>query len=500
MRLIGGCGRTAGYPECGETVDVKVWINVLPLMLLNGSGYERLILMLIFIAGGGQSAEFIARRLIREGNELVILEADGERCNFLETHLDARVVQGDTGSFTAWRRAGVAKAEMVIAVTDSDETNVLACLIADSEAPDAIKAVRLRTREFKDWKRMLTARGVRIDRVIHPESDIVGRIYNVLAVPGVSDIRDFAGGEVKVFGMNVEHDSWLAGKSLSDLVRAGAPRNTMVAMIFRGKEFIIPHGEEMLRPWDHIYVTTTRQNFDNTLRFMGIKQQPAVQRAFIVGGGEAGIAVAELLESQGVAVKLFEENTAQCEYAAGILKKSIVIHADGSDQETLLQENVDGVDAFLSLTDDDDTNLIVSLLARQLGARKVVALVNRVHNLILAQRLGINATVSRRVKAVDAILELVRKGGGLSVRTFRDEEAEAIELIAHASSKYVGQALRDLNFPRGAIVGAIVRPYGEVIIPRGNAVIAAGDRVVFFAAEDCVAQLESGFRATTSEA
>ena len=261
----------------------------------------------------------------------------------------------------------------------------------------------------------------------------------------------------------------------------------------------MPHGDVILRPWDHIYVVATRQNFADTLRFMGIEQQPAVQRAFIVGGGETAIAVAELLEMQGIAVKLFEENAAQCEHAAGILRKSVVIHADGSDQDTLLQENVEGVDAFLSLTSDDDTNLIVSMLARQLGARKVVALVNRVHNLILAQRLGINATVSRRVKAVDAILELVRKGGVLSVRTFRDEEAEAIELIVPASSRYVGQALRDLEFPRGAIVGAIVRPYGEVIIPRGNARIAQGDRVVFFAAENCVSQLESGFLATTRE-
>ncbi|MGD2055357.1 MAG: Trk system potassium transporter TrkA [Gammaproteobacteria bacterium] len=455
--------------------------------------------MRIFVAGGGQSAEFIARRLIREGNQLVILETDGERCKQLESHLDAKVVQGNAGSFTAWRRAGIAAAEMVIAATDSDETNVLTCLIAATEVPDAIKAVRLRTREFRDWENMLKTWGVRIDRVIHPESDIVGRIYNVLAVPGVSDIRDFANGEVKVFGMNVEHNSWLAGKCLSDLVRAGPPQNTMVAMIFRGKEFIIPHGDEILRPWDHIYVATTRQNFDATLRFMGIEKQPAIQRAFIVGGGESGIAIAELLEQQGVAVKLFEENSAQCEHVAGILKKSVVIHADGSDQETLLQENIEGVDTFLALTDDDDTNLIVSLLARQLGARKVVALVNRVHNLILAQRLGINATVSRRVKTVDAILELVRKGRVLSVRTFREEEAEAIELIAHASSKYVGRALRELNFPRGAIVGAIVRPYGEVIIPRGNAVIAPGDRVVFFAAENCVAQLESDFLATAGE-
>lgn len=452
--------------------------------------------MRIFVAGGGQSAEFIARRLIREGNELVILEKDGERCAYLESHLDAAIVRGDAASIASWRRAGIAGAQMVIAVTSSDETNVMACLIADAEAPDAVKAVRLRTREHRDWEAMFRAKGVRVDRVVHPESDIVGRICNVLSVPGVSDIRDFAGGEVKVFGMNVEYDSWLAGKTLGDLERAGPPPNTMLAMIFRGKDFIIPHGEEQLRPWDHIYVVTTRQNFDATLRFMGIEPHPPVQRVFIVGGGDSGIAAAELLEGQQVAVKLFDEDAARCEHASAILGNSVVIHADGSDQETLLQENVEGVDAFLALTDDDDTNLIVSLLARQLGARKVVALVNRVHNLILAQRLGINATVSRRVKAVDAILELVRKGGVLSVRTFREEEAEAIELVAHASSRYLGRPLRELKFPRGAIVGAIVRPFGEVIVPRGDAVIAAGDRVVFFAAENSVARLESGFLAT----
>ena len=248
--------------------------------------------MRIFMGGGGQSAETIAKRLIREGNELVILEADAVRCKYLETHLDARVVQGSAGSLTAWRRAGIDAADMVIAATDSDETNVLTCLIADAEAPAAIKAVRLRTREFKDWEKMLAARGVRVDRVIHPETDIMGRIWNVLTVPGVSDIRDFAGGEVKVFGMNVDHDSWLAGKCLGDLVRAGPPQNTMVSMIFRGKEFIIPHGEEILRPWDHIYVVTTRQNFDATLRFMGIEKQDAVGRTLrefhFVGDDEHG--------------------------------------------------------------------------------------------------------------------------------------------------------------------------------------------------------------------
>lgn len=204
--------------------------------------------MRIFIAGGGQVAAFIARRLIREANELTILEHDEERCRYLDAHLDAKVVHGSAASIADWRKAGVAKAEMVIAVTQSDELNLLASIIVHAEAPEAFKAVRLRTHEFSLWRRMLEAHGVKIDRVIHPESDIVARILRVLAIPGVSDIRDFAGGAVKLFGMNVEPSSWIAGKTLAELDRAGPPRNAVVGIIFRGYQVIIPTGGKCCRP------------------------------------------------------------------------------------------------------------------------------------------------------------------------------------------------------------------------------------------------------------
>jgi trk system potassium uptake protein TrkA len=365
---------------------------------------------------------------------------------------------------------------------------------------DEDKAVRLRTHEFSIWRQMLEAQGVKIDRVIHPESDIVARILRVLAIPGVSDIRDFAGGAVKLFGMNVEPSSWLAGKTLAELDRAGPPRNAIVGIIFRGYQVIIPHGGEVLQAGDHIYTVTTRGDLDDFLRFMGIEKQESLKRVFIVGGGEIGIAVAEVLEREGVSIKLFEDDGRQCEHASSVLKKTIVIHGDGTDQETLLQENVEGVDAFMALTKDDDANIIVSLLARRLGAKKLVALVNRLDYLPLAQRLGINTTVSLRLKAMDAILEFVRKGGVLSVRTFREQEAEAIELIAPKTSRYIGLPLRDVPFPRGVIVGAIARPDGEVLVPRGDAIIEAGDRVVFLSLDRCVPELESAFLSGANKA
>ncbi|MEE9292882.1 MAG: NAD-binding protein, partial [Acidobacteriota bacterium] len=196
---------------------------------------------------------------------------------------------------------------------------------------------------------------------------------------------------------------------------------------------------------------------------------------------------------QRVQAKLFERDAARCEKIAAILDRTIVINGDGTDQATLEEENIAGVDAFLALTNEDEVNIIACLLARRLDARKVVALINRPHYLAMAQRLGINATIAPRIAAVDRILQFVRKGRVLSVTTFREEEAEAIELIATDSKKYVGRRLRDIRFPRGAIVGAIVRPDGEVIVPRGEVSIQARDRVIFFALESAVPELESEF-------
>jgi trk system potassium uptake protein TrkA len=295
--------------------------------------------------------------------------------------------------------------------------------------------------------------------------------------------------------MNVELDSWLAGKTLGELEKAGPPRNSLIAMIFRGQQVIIPHGAETLQPGDHIYGMATRDNLEEVLEFMGIETHNELERVFVVGGKQIGIQVAQILEDHGVQVKLFENDHDRCKKISTILDKAIVIHGDGTDQATLLEENVEGVDAFLALTNHDEDNIIASLLARRLGVKKVVALINRMSYLPMVQRLGINTTVSPRLEAVDRILQFVRKGRVLSVTTFGEEEAEAIELLASKGSRYVGRPLNELRFPRGAIVGAIARPDGQVLIPRGNAIIEAGDRVIFFALESTVRDLESVFLA-----
>ncbi len=449
--------------------------------------------MRILIAGGGDVAYLTARRLSREGNEITIVEQSAERCAQLAQALDVRIVEGSASSIRTLRQARLADAEMLIAATNSDEVNLLACLIAQVEAERQVKVARLETHEAASWREICRSAGVHIDLIVHPESELAARILRVLRVPGVSDIVDFAGGKVKLFGMRIERDNWVVGKTLEELDRAGPPKNSLIAMIFRGPEVIIPRGNDVLQPGDHVYIITTAQELEEDLRFMGIRTQERVERVFILGGKQISVWVAQELERQGVSVKLFERDAQRCEKIAQVLERTVVVHADGTDETVLVEEGIRGAGAYLAFTNDDEDNIIASLLARRLGVKKIVALINRMNYLPLAQRLGISTTVSPRLHTVDRILQFVRKGRVLSVTTFREEEAEAIELIAAPGSPYVGRRLRDIRFPRGAIVGAIVRPDGTVIVPRGEAAIQAGDSVIFFTLERTVRELESAF-------
>ncbi|MGQ9633631.1 MAG: Trk system potassium transporter TrkA [Bryobacteraceae bacterium] len=450
--------------------------------------------MRILIAGGGEVGYLTARRLSREGHEVTVVEQDPERCTYLEEVLDVRIVRGSASSPDTLWEAGIRDTELLICATDSDEVNLLACMVGQAESASVLKVANLRTHEVREWRRLCAAVGLKIDLIIHAESELAGRLLRVLGTPGVSDIIDFAEGRVKLFGMTVEESSWVAGKSLAELDRMGPPKHSLITMIFRGPEVIIPHGSDVLLPGDQIYILTRAEDLEKVIGFMGLPSNVELKRVFILGGKQLSIWVAQALEKMGVEVKLFERDAARCEKIAGLLDTTVVVHADGTDEATLIEENVKDASAYLAFTNHDEDNIIASLLARRLGAKKLVALVNRLNYLPMAHRLGIHTTVSPRLYAVDRILQYVRKGRVLSVTTFREEEAEAIELVA-AESRYTGKKLKEVRFPRGAIVGAIVRPDGEVKVPRGEESIQPGDRVIFFTLERVVPELESAFLA-----
>lgn len=449
--------------------------------------------MRVLICGGGDVALLLARRMSREGNDVVIVELDPKRCEYLDEALDATIVRGNASSIRTLQKAGLSQADMLIAVTNSDHINFLACLIAQNERAASLRIARMRTAEVAYWRHLAGNLGIEIDLIIHPESEVAKRVMHVLTTPGVSDIFYFANGLVCLFGMMIQDNSWVAGKTLKELDAAGPPRNSIVAMIFRNQQVIIPRGDDTLEIGDHVYVCCNREEAETAMQFMGLPGHTKLESVFILGGRQISILLAQELEKQKVRVKLFEQNIERCHKLTELLDTTLIVNADGTEESILLEENVQDVSAFLSLTSDDEDNLIASLLARKLGAHKVVTLLNRLNYLSMAQRLGINTSISPRTVAVDQILQFVRKGRVLSVTTFREEEAEALELLASENSKYVGKRLMDLKFPEGAIVGAIARPGGEVIVPRGGATIQAGDRVIFFALETVVPRLEAAF-------
>jgi trk system potassium uptake protein TrkA len=450
----------------------------------------------IFFAGGGQCTEYIARRLIREGHDLVLLEQDEDRCNQLNERLDAKIVKGRASCIADWKRAGLANADMIMACTDTDETNVLACMIANDLAPDALKAIRLRTPEFEEWLATFNRLGLRVDRVVHPETDIVNRIMRVITVPGVSDIRNFADGRINLFSMNLEADSVLIGIKVGDFPGLVGTGLAKVVVIFRNStESILPRDEDRLAVGDHVYIMTAADNLEKILELIGVRKRTQVRQVFITGGGEMGLGLARALEKEKVSVKLFEQSAQRCDYLASELANTVVINADGTSQEVLLQAHIEGIDAFISLTGDEDANLIACLLARRMNVDKVVPLVNSINYIELAQRLGINTTVNPRIKAADALFEFVRKGGVLSVRTLGEEKVEAIELDVPADSVYINRPMSELDLPEGSQVGAIARPDGSVLIPDSTTSIEiqAGDRMIIFSQEGMVRKLEKKF-------
>lgn len=449
--------------------------------------------MRIVVLGGGAVGTMVARRLVQEGNEVVIVEQRRDCCELLEENLDAKIVQGSASSIRVLERAGIREAEMLIAVTSSDEANILGCLIAERHSNVRIKMARLRSHDVDGWRKIFNSSGLKVDLVINPDRETADRILRVIRLPGISDVLEFAEGRVRLFGMNIEPDNWVVGKSMAELDRSSPPKNSLMAIIFRGRRTLIPRGGDRLHAGDHVYIVCPAAETESVFRFMGVRLPKKVERVFIVGGRQLGIEAARRLERQGVRVKLFERDQEQCRKLSTLVESTVVVHGDGTDERVLTEHAVEHVDAYLALTAESEVNIIASLLSKRLGARKAVALVNRLEFLPLAQRLGINSSFSTRVAAVDRILQFVRSGHVLSVTTLREEEAEAIELLATPGSKFVGRSLREIRLPAGTVVGAVIRPSGEVLIPRGNAVIQAGDRIIFFCLESLVPYLESAF-------
>ena len=444
--------------------------------------------MKIIIIGAGEVGFHIASHLTAEAKDVVVIDKNLEATRRVSNNIDVQVLVGSGSSPVTLEEAGIHGAEIVLAVTDSDEVNLVSCLVADIVSPSTKKLARLRGEHFDAYIEPLRRNAPHIDTVINPEIEVVKTIERMMTVPGAVDVGEFAEGRVKFVGVRLEEGSPLAGKRMMDLPTVLEGRRLLIAAMVRQEELIIPSGRDRLMAGDLVYFISEEKALAEVMAIFG-KHAAPVRRVMIVGGGRIGLRLAHRLEVLGVHTKIVERRPDRCQMLAERLNKAVVLHGDGSDQALLTEENIQEIDLMVTLTNDEETNILSSLLAKRLGARKTITKINKFSYLPLMSAIGLDHVVSPRLSAINSILQHIRRGKILSAISLKGEQAEAMEAVALETSDIVGKPLRDINFPKGSLVTGIIRGQ-EVIIPTGDSVIAPDDRIIIFARRQAIASIE----------
>ncbi|MFO7594075.1 MAG: Trk system potassium transporter TrkA [Pseudomonadota bacterium] len=436
--------------------------------------------MKIIILGAGQVGSSLANNLASEANDITVVDTDNKRLQELQDRLDLRTVAGRGSHPDVLQRAGAEDADMIIAVTNSDETNMVACQVAYTLYHTPTKIARVRAQEYLLYPELFGQSAIPIDVMISPEQLVTDYIYRLIQHPGALQVLDFSGGRVQLVAVKAYYGGLLVGHELRTLRDHMPGVQTRVAAIYRRGKAINPEGHTVIEADDEVFFIAATKDIRAVMSELRKLDKP-VKRVIIAGGGNIGKRLAKALEQQ-FQVKLIDHNAQRTVTISEELDKTIVLHGDAADEELLLEENIEDTDVFCALTNDDEANILSSMLAKRLGAKKVMSLINRAAYVDLVQSGDIDIAISPPQATIGSLLAHVRRGDVVMVHSLRRGAAEAIEAIAHGdeySSKVVGRAVEDIKLPQGTTIGAIVRG-DEVLIAHHDTVIEAEDHVLLF--------------------
>ncbi len=419
---------------------------------------------------------------------MVLIEKDPGALRRVSENLDVQTVEGCGSSPAILQQAGIKEADILLAVTNSDETNLVASLFANILSPTTIKLARIRGEDYLMYQEALSQEPYSIDMIINPEAEAVKTIKRLLQVPGAIDVGEFADGRIKVIGVRLDADCPVNGTKLVDLKKKTGNKKILVTGIVRDEKLIIPSGDDKLLEGDLIYFISEEKDLKGALKIFGKRAEP-LNRVLLVGGGNLGLKLAAALEELSIHTKLIERDPDRCRELAELLDKVIVLQGDGSDQGLLQEENIQDMDVVITLTGDEETNILTSLLAKRMGAQKTVTRISRFSYFPLVSAIGLEHIISPRRAAINTMLQYVRRGQVLSAMALKGEEAEVLEAVALETSDVVGKPLQDVPFPKGALVVAIIRG-DEVIIPTGDSVIQPHDRIIIFSTRQGIPRVE----------
>jgi trk system potassium uptake protein TrkA len=437
--------------------------------------------MKVIILGAGQVGSSVAENLVRENYDITVVDHDAQKLANLQDRFDLRTVAGSGAHPETLRAAGAEDADMILAVTNSDETNMVACTIANTLFHTPTKIARIRCADYVAHPQLFKQDVFPVDVLISPEQLVTDYILRLIEHPTALQVLDFAGGLVQLVAVRAEYGGALVGHAIQTLRQHLPTVETRVAAVYRRDRAIIPEGNTVIEDGDEVFFIAASRDIPAVLGELRKLDKP-IKRVILSGGGNIGMRLARALESHGIHTKLIEHNSARARIVAEQLDRTVVLFGDAADEELLRREGIEDADTYCAVTSDDEANILSAMLAKSMGARRVLALINRAAYVELMQGGRIDVAISPQQATIGSLLAHLRRGDVAAVHALRRGAAEAIEVVAHGdanTSRVVGRAIQDIALPHGANIGAIVRD-GKVLIAHHDTVIESNDHVIVF--------------------
>jgi trk system potassium uptake protein TrkA len=443
-----------------------------------------MVAMRVLIVGAGEVGFQIAKVLSLEDIDVVVIDKEKSKLKRITDEIDVSVIEGEGGAPSILEEAGAREADILLAVTNIDEINIVACSVAKEIFHIPRNVARIRNLEYIGNETLLNSLG--INPAISPEVESGKAVIRLIETPFAAEVEDFEEGRVKIIGFRIPPDSTLIGRPLKnlDLVHP----KVLIGAIQRGGKTIVPSGNDTIKKNDTIFLPAKAENVGAVCKSIGGISHD-VKNIMIAGGGRIGYYVAKTMEERNLNIKIIEKSTERCKFLLKSLKKCVILNGDGSGKKLLEEENIDDMDIFAAISNNEELNIMASLLAKSLGARKVITIVNRTAYLPLASSLGLEAVLSPRMITADTILRYVRSGNILSLTSVAEGNVEIVETEVSKDSILVGKMLHEVELPKKCLIGAIIRD-DDVIIPSGSDRILEMDKLIFFTLKESIKQVE----------
>ena len=446
--------------------------------------------MRIIIAGAGEMGFHLAKLLAAEEHDIVIIDTDREVLDHVSARLDVGTIKGSSSSPNTLREAKISKADLLIAVTSIQDTNITTCILGKNLGAKKTVA-RISNIEFLQQKDDLNLKGMGIDEVISPASLAAKEIKRLLKQSALTDTFEFEKGTLSLVGIKIGEDSELMGKTLTESAYLNPNHDFTTVALLRDNKTIIPHGENKFLKDDHAYFISEPNGIKTVTELAG-KESVEIKNVMILGGGKVGVNTARIL-SKKYNIKLIELKKDKCKRLAEELPDTMIINGDGRDINLLQEENIDQIDAFVALTENSETNIMSALVAKNNGVKKTISLVENVDYIHLSQSVGVDTLINKKLIAANFIFRYVRKGDVVDLTSIHGVDAEILEFEIGPKAKILEKELRELDFPKSAIVGGVIRA-GKGIAVRGNFEFEANDKVVVLSKPECIRKVESFFK------